>query len=305
MSIQNNDTPARGIIKNIFIPVSPILRTVASPPTEPLERVSITSDEQKSPPYIILLDSVTTFEISYDDLIKESQDDTSPPKSPSNSVALEGIHHFLRHDSKVTMDHKGKFHKGYINYSPENGVQFIVRRNARSRKVDFSVPLPDFKQHWTALLGDDRLFPGHSTVSSFLKSATSEKNDPSLNYVSAKHLLSPCPPSLCKALDTSNPDQQVWMDSYNEEKQGLIDHEVYKKISKNHYLSLRRACKIPKAVPSMCVLVVKKDKDGKPPRAKYRIVVFGNFEYRIYQKSQRYSPLLKYSSHYLLSAKSV
>ena len=107
------------------------------------------------------------------------------------------------------MDHKGEFHKGYINYSPENGFQFIVRRNARSRKVDFSVPLPDFKQHWTTLLGDKRLFPSHSTVRFSLKYATSDKNDPSLNYVSSKHLLSSCPPYLCKALDTSNPDQQV------------------------------------------------------------------------------------------------
>ena len=52
------------------------------------------------------------------------------------------------------------------------------------------------------------------------------------------------------------------MDSYKEEKQGLIDHEVYEEISKNRYLSLRRAGKIPKGIPSMCVLVVKNDKDG-------------------------------------------
>ena len=76
------------------------------------------------------------------------------------------------------MGHKGALNKGYIKYSPENGFQFIVRRNARSRKVDFSVPLPDFKQHWTTLLGDNILFPVHSTVISFLKSATSDKKKP-------------------------------------------------------------------------------------------------------------------------------
>ena len=167
------------------------------------------------------------------------------------------------------------------------------------------MPLPDFKQHWTTFLGDDRLFPGHSTVRSFLRSATSDKNTPSLNYVSAKHLISPCPSSLCKAPDSSNPDRQVCIDSYKEEKQGLIDHEVYKKIFKNQYLSLRRSGKIPKSIPSMCVLVVKNDKYGKPLRAKSRIVVLGNFEDRIYQKSQRYAPLLKYSSLRLLTAKAV
>ena len=129
------------------------------------------------------------------------------------------------------MNHKGDFHKGYINYSPETIFQFIVRKIARSRKVDFSVPLPDFKQHWTTLLVDDILFTGHSMVSSSLRSATSGKNSPSLNYVSAKHLISPCPSSLCKVFCFSNPDRQVWMDSYKEENQGLIDHEVYEKIS--------------------------------------------------------------------------
>ena len=76
------------------------------------------------------------------------------------------------------MDHKGDFQKGYINYSPETGLKFTVRRNARSIKVDFSVPLPYFKQHWTTLLGDDILFPVHSTVSSFLRLATSDKIPP-------------------------------------------------------------------------------------------------------------------------------
>ena len=172
-------------------------------------------------------------------------------------------------------------------------------------RVDFSVPLPDFKQHWTTLMGDNIFFLGHSTVSSFLKSATSCKNAPSLNYVSSKHLLSPYPPSLCKYLDTSNSDRKVWMDSYNKEKQGLINHEVYENISKSHYLALRRAVKIPKAIPSMCVLVVKNEKDGKPLRANSCIVFLGNFEDRLYQKSQRYVPVLKYISLRFLTAKSV
>ena len=55
----------------------------------------------------------------------------------------------------------------------------------------------------------------------------------------------------------------------------------------------------------MCVLVVKNDKDGKPLCAKPHIVVMGNFKYRLYQKSQRYAPVLKYSSLHLLIAKAV
>ena len=55
----------------------------------------------------------------------------------------------------------------------------------------------------------------------------------------------------------------------------------------------------------MCVLVVKHDKDGKPSRAMSRIVILGNFEDKLYEKSQRYAPVPKYSSLSLLSAKCV
>ena len=55
----------------------------------------------------------------------------------------------------------------------------------------------------------------------------------------------------------------------------------------------------------MCVLVVKKNKYGKPNCAKSRILVLGDFEDRLYQKSQRYAPVLKYSSLRLLPSKAV
>ena len=59
------------------------------------------------------------------------------------------------------MDHKGVFHKGFIHYYPEFGFQFSVRRNTRSQKIDLTVSIPDFKQNWTTLIGDNILFPVH------------------------------------------------------------------------------------------------------------------------------------------------
>ena len=110
VSIQHKDIPNRFTIKNILIPLSSILKTSASPVPEYLEQESITSEDQKYLPYVILLDNGTTVEQSYYDIIKDIQDDKSTTKSPSNAAALEGITHFLRHDSKVTMDNKGDFH---------------------------------------------------------------------------------------------------------------------------------------------------------------------------------------------------
>ena len=168
MSIQHDNALDRRTINNIPIPLPPILKYVSPPSTEQSYNGSISTEPQESPPYVIILYSRTTVKKSYYKLIQAGCYDASPSKSTSNAAALEVIPNFLCHYSKVTMDHKGSFHKVYINYYPEFLFQLIVRRNARSRKMYFTVPIPDFKQHCTTLLGDDIVFPGHSTVSSFL-----------------------------------------------------------------------------------------------------------------------------------------
>ena len=65
-----------------------------------------------SPQYVIRLYSGINIEQSYSGLIKSGRGDVSPSQSYNNATTLEGIPHLLRHDSKVTMDHKGAFHKG-------------------------------------------------------------------------------------------------------------------------------------------------------------------------------------------------
>ena len=127
VSIKHDNVLASGTIKNTPIIVSSILKCVASPSTEQSDNGTTSTEPQESPPYVILLDSGITVENSYDNFIQAGQDDASPSKSTRNSAALEGIPHFLCHDSKIMMDHKGALYKGYIKYSPEFGFQFIVR----------------------------------------------------------------------------------------------------------------------------------------------------------------------------------
>ena len=187
------------------------------------------------------MDSGIIIEQRYDDLIKAGLDDNYP--TPSNNV--------VQHDFKVTMDHEGEFHKGYIYFYPDLGFQLDVPRNTHSSKIDLSVSFQHFKQNWTTLLGKDIIFPGHFTSRLLLRLSTTSENAPSLNYISGKNLLSSLPPSLFKVLNPSNLDRQVWLDSYHEEKQGLIDHTVYDKVYKSQYMDLNRAGKITKAIPSL------------------------------------------------------
>ena len=69
--------------------------------------------------------------------------------------------------------------------------------------------------------------------------------------------------------------------------------------------TVRRKGVIPKALPSMCVLLVKTDKEGNPDRSKSCIVVLGNHEDTLWNKSQRYAPVLQYSSLCMLVSKAV
>ena len=55
----------------------------------------------------------------------------------------------------------------------------------------------------------------------------------------------------------------------------------------------------------MCVLVVKNNKDDKALHAKSRIKFLGTFKDRLYQKTQRYNPVLKYSLLRLMKTKAV
>ena len=295
VTLNRDGISSKGTIQNVPIFSFPIVQSSSS---------DSTTSESPSTSYVVHFDDGTTAEASYEDLVSSEPEHSSAPAPNSAASIFDGLPSFLQQESKITIDHNGAFHRGYLHYSPQGGFAFVHRKTSRSKRIEWSVPLPDLLHNWPTLVGDDTIIPGHGQISSFLQ-PNSSNNAPSANFVSAKNLLSPCPPSLKQALHPTNPDRDVWLKSYQEEAQGLLDHNVYERISKKDYLALRRSGAIPKAIPSMCVLVVKPDKDGNPHRAKSRIVVLGNHEDRIYSKSDRYAPVLKYSSLRLLTSKAV
>eukprot|EP00956_Cyclotella_meneghiniana_P038057 scaffold148302_cov51-Cyclotella_meneghiniana.AAC.2 len=295
VTITRNNAPQKGTIANVPLPYVPSL--VTNTPSD-------TPDDQ-STQYVVALDNGTTTEVDFTELTEQlPHSPTDKTSSSTASSPFASLPYILQRNAKITIDHKGAFHKGYLDHTPEGGFQFVAKRAPNSKKHLWSVPLPDFSHQWYSMVAENVIIPGHSTVSSFLR-PNSSNNAPAARHVSAANLLNPCPPSLAKALHPSNPDRDTWLASYMEEKGGLESLEVYEKINKKTYLSLRRSGRIGKALPSMCVLVIKHDKDGNPVRAKSRIVVLGNHEDRIYDKSEKYAPVLKYSSLRLLVAKAV
>ena len=122
-----------------------------------------------------------------------------------------------------------------------------------------------------------------------------EHNDPVANIVSAINLHHDCPPSLLTALAYTHPDHKVWLQSYYEEKSSIKDMGTYQRLSLGEYRALREKG-APRAIPSMCVLTIKRDASLLPVHAKSRIVVLGNHEDRSWSKSERYAPVLKSES---------
>ncbi len=61
------------------------------------------------------------------------------------------------------------------------------------------------------------------------------------------------------------------MASYAEEKSSLIDVDTFNVITLDQYCRLRELG-APQAIPSMCILVIKTDENGRPDPAKSRIV---------------------------------
>ena len=139
---------------------------------------------------------------------------------------------FLRLNSKITYEHEGQYHKGFLGL--RDGVyQFVYKSHVNNCKEDWSVPLPNLPSTWVDLCVEGILLPGH-ILHTFLCLPVSQqqtKFDPVASFVSALNLHKECPPTLLKALADSHPDRAIWLESYKEEIGGLQALNTYKKIT--------------------------------------------------------------------------
>lgn len=289
--------------------------------------------------YLVMMDDGHTMPVTSPHLSLLEDATTAPDPSP---VANTTIPSFLNHGSKVTLAKGGHYHKGFLLHLPQGGYRFTVRHRLSSKREEWGVDLPSFAAEWPILCSENRLISSwvvpsfalppspdpsyitgipsasasHTTTTLALPSDITNIVPPTMpivivincigsaSHVSAKTLTQPCPPSLQRALDPSNPDRTIWLASYGEEKGSLKEVNTFTVITLEQYRQLRKEG-APRAIPSMCVLVVKMDGHGQPDRAKSRIVVLGNLEGRSWGKHERAAPVLKYSSLRLMVSAAV
>jgi hypothetical protein len=241
-------------------------------------------------PYTILFDNGTTASI----LLSQMSNLIPPPpvlSSPSQGTdAL--LPRFLQLNSRITYEHEGQYHKGWLGQ--HNSVyRFSFKSHVNKRKEEWGVPLPNLPTTWVDLCVEGILIPGHVSHS-FIRSPSSSAPttfDPVASFVSTINLHRDCPPSLFKALADSHHDRDVWLASFFEEKRGIQSLDTYKKITLGKYRALREKG-APRAIPTMCILTIKKDEQLRPLYAKSQIVVLGNHKDWVWSKSDKFAPVL-------------
>ncbi len=94
----------------------------------------------------------------------------------------------------------------------------------------------------------------------------------------------PFPFARLNALQSSSQDSH--------KKQGIESLETYCKITLGKYRALWEKG-TPKAIPTMCVLTIKKDKNLNLLQTKSCIAMLGNHEDRVWSKSDWFAPVLR------------
>jgi hypothetical protein len=247
--------------------------------------IPLSSNPSGLPVYQILFDNGTAALIPLAEmasLIPPPPISDTPTPEPSSDEASSLLPPFLTVGSRITYKHDGTYHKGYLMKKSCGTYHFSLKTHVKKKHEDGGVNLPHLPFIWVDLCTEGILLPGHITHS-FIRMTDSSSStssnppstfDPVANMVSAVNLHRDCPPSLLQALATSHPNRDIWLQSYYKEKSGIESLDTFCRISLGEYGALHEKG-APKAIPTMCVLTIKKDKTLMPLWGKLRIVVLG------------------------------
>jgi hypothetical protein len=238
---------------------------------------------------ITFSDSPDTLEVSISQLSALDEPVFPLVAADSDSTtndALPSLPDWIKDNSKVTLLLDGRRLRGAL-VSTDSGWTFQQR--TASGRVTYELDLADLPVTWK-----DRLAEGTFELGWQLTERA--------YHVSAKGLAQGTPASFQRSLRPDNPDRKIWVDSYLEEAGGLKEQNTYYTISSKEYREKHQHIQV---IPSMCVQTVKKDKNGAPDRAKSRIVALGNFEERVWEKSDKFAPVLRDESSRAMTSMAV
>lgn len=66
---------------------------------------------------------------------------------------------FFAHSTKVTMAHKGSFHKGFLLCLPGSSYQFLVQQRLSFKHEEWGANLPNFQSKWLTMCQTHQMIP--------------------------------------------------------------------------------------------------------------------------------------------------
>ena len=214
------------------------------------------SDPNATVSYTILFDNGTSASVPVSDM---SSILPAPPVDVATCNSQDSLlPSFLQLNSKITYEHDGQYHKGYLG--KRDGIfRFVFKSHVNKRKEDWGVDLPNLPVTWVDMCVKGILIPGYVSHTFLCSPASPQQStfDPVASFVSAVNLHKDCLPTLLKALADTHPDREIWMQSYFEEKHGIESMGTFTKITLGEYRALREKG-VPCAIPTMCVLTIKR-----------------------------------------------
>jgi hypothetical protein len=195
--------------------------------------------------YLIFFDNGTSASFplaDMDSLIPRpsiSEDGLSIPSSDNDSSLLPP---FLQIGSRITYEHKGTYHKGFLACNKCGTYCFSFKTHINKKSEDWGVNIPNLPFTWADLCTEGVLLPGH-VAHSIIRSLSHDLPrlttfDPSANIGSAVNLHRDCPPSLLQALASTHPNHEVWLQSCYGEKRGIEEMGTFWKITLGEYRTL-------------------------------------------------------------------
>jgi len=171
-------------------------------------------------------------------------------------------------------------------------------------KSNTGIHLPDLAANCSTLLETAQLFKGHTKFRNVFDARNQRcLRTAVLRHVSAHGLSSLIAPTSLKSHSNLSPsDKQIWDEAYNEEYDGLVGLPTWEVISENQFKQLSKG---RKALPTMAIATIKFDEFNRPKRAKYRLVVLGNFDQHTWSKEDTAAPVLSQMELRLLTSLAV
>jgi hypothetical protein len=169
-----------------------------------------------------------------------------------------------------------------------DGIWAFLTLNKRGQ-VHSSHPFLNLTFDWTERVDSHTLILGWQDISHFLGTA---------DQVSIDLCQRPFPLSLIQALNPQHTDHAIWLASYKEEYDGIKEFDTFEELTFSKHRKLAETH--GPAIPSMCVLVTKKDEHGNPVLAKSRIVVLDNKDPHQWMKCDCFAPVATQASIRLL-----